>query len=72
MMRRFTWARRLAAEEGIFGGFSSGANLAGAVRLLNGEYTVVKHSRFSGMRFRPEISEYGSVESVVIGQLSNY
>ena len=32
------WARRLAAEEGIFGGFSSGANLAGAVRLLNGEY----------------------------------
>ena len=32
------WARRLAAEEGIFGGFSSGANLAGAVKLLEREY----------------------------------
>ena len=30
------WARRLAAEEGIFGGFSSGANLAAAVKLLQG------------------------------------
>lgn len=30
------WARRLAAEEGIFGGFSSGANLAAAVQLLHG------------------------------------
>jgi cysteine synthase A len=30
------WARRLASEEGIFGGFSSGANLAAAVQLLNG------------------------------------
>jgi cysteine synthase len=30
------WARHLAAEEGIFGGFSSGANLAGAVQLLQG------------------------------------
>jgi len=29
-------ARRLAAEEGIFAGFSSGANLAGALQLLNG------------------------------------
>ncbi len=29
-------ARRLAREEGIFGGFSSGANLAGALRLLEG------------------------------------
>ena len=30
------WARRLAAEEGIFGGFSSGANLAAAAQLLRG------------------------------------
>ena len=30
------WARRLAAEEGIFGGFSSGANMAAAVQLLEG------------------------------------
>jgi cysteine synthase A len=30
-------ARRLAAEEGIFGGFSSGANVAAALRLLAGE-----------------------------------
>ena len=29
-------ARRLAREEGIFGGFSSGANLAGALQLLRG------------------------------------
>lgn len=29
-------ARRLAREEGIFGGFSSGANLAGALQLLDG------------------------------------
>jgi len=29
-------ARRLAREEGIFGGFSSGANLAGALQLLEG------------------------------------
>ncbi len=28
------WARRLAKEEGIFAGFSSGANLAAAVQLL--------------------------------------
>ncbi len=30
-------ARLLAAEEGIFGGFSSGANLAAAVQLLQGQ-----------------------------------
>jgi cysteine synthase A len=29
----FTWARRLAAEEGILGGISTGANVAAAVRL---------------------------------------
>ena len=29
-------ARRLAREEGIFGGFSSGANLAAALQLLEG------------------------------------
>jgi cysteine synthase A len=30
-------ARRLAREEGIFGGFSAGANVAAALRLLGGE-----------------------------------
>ena len=30
-------ARRLAREEGIFAGFSAGANLAAALRLLNAE-----------------------------------
>ncbi len=30
-------ARRLAAEEGVFGGFSTGANVAAAVRLLSGK-----------------------------------
>ena len=29
----FTWARRLASEEGILGGISTGANIAAAVRL---------------------------------------
>lgn len=28
------WARRLAREEGIFAGFSSGANVAAAMQLL--------------------------------------
>lgn len=32
-----TAARRLAATEGIFGGFSSGANVAAALQLLRGE-----------------------------------
>ena len=32
-------ARRLAREEGIFGGFSSGANLAAALQLLDGPMT---------------------------------
>jgi cysteine synthase A len=31
------WARRLAKEEGIFAGFSSGANVAAAVQLLGGD-----------------------------------
>jgi cysteine synthase len=31
------WARRLATAEGIFAGFSSGANVAAAVRLLQGD-----------------------------------
>ncbi len=31
------WAHRLASEEGIFGGFSSGANVAAAAQLLAGE-----------------------------------
>ena len=30
-------ARALARHEGIFGGFSSGANVAAALRLLDGE-----------------------------------
>jgi cysteine synthase A len=32
------WARRLAKEEGIFAGFSSGANVAAAVQLLRGDF----------------------------------
>lgn len=31
-------ARRLAKEEGIFSGFSSGANVAAALKLLDGEF----------------------------------
>jgi len=29
----FTWGRRLAKEEGILGGISSGANVAAAIRV---------------------------------------
>jgi cysteine synthase A len=29
----FTWARRLAKEEGIFGGISSGGNVAAAAKV---------------------------------------
>ena len=30
------WARELASREGLFAGFSSGANVAGAMKLLDG------------------------------------
>jgi cysteine synthase len=49
-----TWARRLAKEEGIFAGFSSGANVAAAVRLLQGPYggkTVVVMMCDSGLKY---------------------
>ena len=49
-----TWARRLAAEEGIFAGFSSGANVAAAVQLLRGAYrgkTVVVMMCDSGLKY---------------------
>jgi len=43
-------ARRLAREEGIFAGFSSGANVAAALRLLEGR-TVVTLVNDSGMKY---------------------
>lgn len=43
-------ARRLAREEGIFAGFSSGANVAAALRLLAGR-TVVTLINDSGMKY---------------------
>ena len=49
-----TWARRLAAEEGIFAGFSSGANVEAAVQLLRGGYrgkTVVVMMCDSGLKY---------------------
>jgi cysteine synthase A len=49
-----TWARRLAKDEGIFAGFSSGANAAAAVRLLQGAYrgkTVVVMMCDSGLKY---------------------
>ena len=48
------WARRLAKEEGIFAGFSSGANVAAAVQLLRGEYrgkTIVVMMCDSGLKY---------------------
>ncbi len=49
-----TWARRLAREEGIFGGFSAGANVAVAARLLEGEMkgqTIVTMICDSGLKY---------------------
>jgi cysteine synthase A len=48
------YARKLARTEGIFGGFSSGANLAAAVKLLSGEFrnkTVVTMINDSGLKY---------------------
>jgi cysteine synthase A len=48
------WTRRLAKEEGIFAGFSSGANLAAAVQLLRGDLrgkTVVVLMCDSGLKY---------------------
>lgn len=47
-------ARRLAAEEGIFAGFSTGANLAAALQLLSGAHrgqTVVTIACDSGLKY---------------------
>jgi cysteine synthase len=43
-------ARRLAREEAIFAGFSSGANIAAALRLVPGK-TVVTLINDSGMKY---------------------
>jgi len=48
------WARRLAKEEGIFAGFSAGANLAAAVQLLRGDFrgkTIVILVCDSGLKY---------------------
>jgi len=48
------WTRRLAKEEGIFAGFSSGANLAAAVQLLGGDLrggTIVVLMCDSGLKY---------------------
>ncbi len=49
-----TCARRLAAEEGIFAGFSTGANLAAALQLLGGAHrgqTIVTLACDSGLKY---------------------
>jgi cysteine synthase A len=49
-----TSARRLAAEEGIFAGFSTGANLAAALQLLEKEHrdqTVLTIACDSGLKY---------------------
>ena len=48
------WSRRLAKEEGIFAGFSSGANVAAAVQLLQGDFkgkTIVVLMCDSGLKY---------------------
>lgn len=44
-------ARRLAREEGIFAGFSTGANLAAAMRLARNGATVVTIANDSGLKY---------------------
>ena len=47
-------ARRLAAEEGVFAGFSTGANLGAALQLLRGTHrgqTVVTVACDSGLKY---------------------
>lgn len=47
-------ARRLAVEEGVFAGFSTGANVAAALRLLQGEHrgqTIVTMACDSGLKY---------------------
>jgi len=49
-----TMARRLAREEGVFAGFSSGANVAAAMQLLEGELkgaTIVTMMCDSGLKY---------------------
>ncbi len=49
-----TCARRLAAQEGIFAGFSTGANLAAALQLLEGPHrgqTIVAMACDSGLKY---------------------
>jgi cysteine synthase A len=46
--------RRLAKTEGIFAGYSSGANIAGAYQLLNGDYkgkTIAVNICDSGLKY---------------------
>ena len=48
------WTRRLAEEEGIFAGYSSGANLAAAIQLIDGPMpgaTVVVIACDSGLKY---------------------
>jgi cysteine synthase A len=47
-------ARRLAVEEGVFAGFSTGANLAAALQLLRGAHrgqTIVTMACDSGLKY---------------------
>lgn len=48
------YARRLAAEEGVFAGFSTGANLAAALKILQEDHrgqTVVTTACDSGLKY---------------------
>ena len=47
-------SRRMAREEGIFAGFSSGANVAAALKLLKGDHkgeTIVVLLNDSGLKY---------------------
>ena len=57
----FEWARRLAGEEGILGGISTGANVAAAVRLA-GE---TRESRQSDRDRRPELRGEISLDAAI-------
>ena len=72
----FTWARRLASEEGILGGISTGANVAAAARLAgqteNRGKVIVTVAASFGERYlsTPLFQGLGS-EAVVAAPVSN-
>ena len=74
----FEWARRLAKEEGIFGGISSGGNIAAAAKVAarpeNRGKTIVTVLCDSGTRYQtklPLAETLQRVTEVIVPQLAD-